>query len=179
MIVIDIETTGFDPATNHIVDIALVEINEGGVVVSEWTSKVRSIRIDERGLLMDPLSKIHGITAIEAALAPSWKSIGQVVAQRLRGQVVVGHNANGFDVPFLRTALERIGIRLEIAGVIDTLDQDRASRRTPGRHRLGDACAAWGIPLTNAHRALPDAQATAALAVRQAALLGWSGYTSG
>lgn len=178
MIVLDIETTGLDPHSDHIVDIALVEINEGGVVVSEWTSRVRSIRVDEQGMLRDPLSKVHGITAIEAAIAPSWKYVGREVARRLDGQIIVGHNAARFDVPFVRAALARIGIHITVAGVIDTLQQDRASRYTTGRHRLGDACDAWGIPLVDAHRALPDARATAALAIRQSVLLGWP-YTSG
>lgn len=174
MIVLDIETTGLDPADHHIVDIALVYMNEGGVVVDEWTSRVRSVRFDENGTLLDPLSHIHGITADEAAAATPWRIVGTEVAARLDGQVLVGHNAARFDVPFIQAALARIGLTITPAAVLDTLVRDRLSRRTSGRRTLGAVCDAWGIPLVNAHHALDDARATALVAVGQSALLGWA-----
>lgn len=175
MIVLDIETTGLSINRDHIVEIALVTINEGGLVVDEWSTRVRSIRYDEDGELRDPLTRIHGITAQEAAAATPWSIVGPEIAARLNGQVIVGHNVTGFDIPFLRRALERLGITLRPAGVIDTLVRDRVSRYTEGRHTLGAACDAWGIPLTKAHNALADARATAQLAVGQSVLLGWAG----
>ena len=173
LIALDLETTGLRGDRDLITEVAVVAFTETGRIVSEWSTKVRAIPLDDHGYPVDPLTRIHGIPASDLARAPHWRHIAHRVAHALNGATIVGHNARRFDVPFLEQACARVGRSFTPAGIIDTLERDRLSRHTSGRHRLTDACAAWGIPLTP-HRALADTRATVALATRQAALLGWT-----
>ena len=173
MKVFDLETTGFDGATAYVTEVAIVTLTEAGTITDRWSTVVRVPAHDADGGLTDLLTRIHGITWADTLAAPTWAEVAPEVVARLNGEVVIGHNVDAFDLRFLRAALARAGHTLTVAGTLDTLKRDRATRITTGRHRLADACAAWGIPLTNAHRAMADTMATAALAARQAAVIGW------
>ena len=173
-VVVDIETTGLNRHDDRIIEVAIVRMDEAGIVRSSWSTLVRAVRLDKHGIPVDPLTFLHGITAAELLRAPRWENIAHRVAHALDGEIVIGHNVRNFDLPFIQNACAKVGRTFTPAGIIDTLERDRAVRHTTGRHRLQDACAAYGIPLTNAHRALGDSIATAALATRQAALIGWA-----
>lgn len=173
-VVVDIETTGLNRHDDHIIEVGIVRIDEGGIVRSSWSTLVRAVRLDKHGLPVDPLTFLHGITAKDLMSAPRWEHIAHRVASALHGEVIIGHNIRQFDLPFIQNACNRVGRTFTPAGIIDTLERDRQLRHTQGRHRLEDACAAYGIRHTNAHRALSDCYATAALATYQAALIGWN-----
>lgn len=174
MKVFDLETTGFRGDRDHLVEIAIVEIDESGAIRSEWSSLVRAWPMDDHGVPTDLLTRIHGIGWTDVAEAPTLRSLAPEIADRLSGEVVIGHNAARFDLPFLRAALDRVGVSIRPDRVIDTLVRDRMLRPI-GSHALGAACRAYGIPLIGAHRAIVDTRATAALATRQAAMIGWGG----
>lgn len=172
LVAVDLETTGLNPDRDLIAEVAVVVFTEAGTVLAEWATLVRAIPLDAHGYPADPLTRVHRIPPAALLAAPRWRHIAHRVAHVLEGATVVGHNVRAFDLPFLAAACGRVGRAFTPAGVIDTLERDRRSRHTLGRHRLADACAAWGLPAPS-HRALPDARAAAALATRQAALLGW------
>ena len=177
MKVFDLETTGFSGEVDQLVEIAIVEIDEGGVVRSEWSSLVRAFPTDSHGLPSDLLTRIHGIGWSDVRSAPTLRSLAPEIMDRLDGEVLIGHNAARFDLPFLTAALKRIGVTLTASRVIDTLVRDRAIRLDRNgvklRHTLSAACEAYQIPLIGAHRAIVDTRATATLAIAQSVTLGW------
>ena len=181
MQVFDLETTGADFRSptqggdrHYVAEVAIVTLAESGAVTDRWSTVVRVPLHDADGGLTDLHTRIHGITWGDTLAAPTWREVAGEVADRLTGEVVIGHNVDRFDLPFLRAALARAGHTLTVARTVDTLTRDRALRPV-GSHTLTAACKAWGLTLTGAHRALADTLATADLATRQAALIGWGG----
>jgi DNA polymerase III subunit epsilon len=151
--VIDVETTGFSARTERIVEIAMVRVEPGGAISERWVTLV------DPGRPPGP-SHVHGITTDVLAGAPTIADIAGAVAQRLAGCVLVAHNV-AFDLPFIAAELARAGTEMPDVQTVCTLE---ASRRqlTLASNKLASVCAHFGIPLTNAHSALADAEATAA-----------------
>lgn len=150
--VIDTETTGVYPS-DRVVEIAVVTVGLDGRVLDEFDTLVQPGRDLSAG-------HIHGITASMVADAPRWDEIAGDVALRLHGACLVGHNV-AFDRRMLAAEYERLASGLHADAVVDTLY---------GAHgRLSHVCAAHGIPLDGAHRALTDARACARLLVAIAA----------
>ena len=151
---VDLETTGLHPKTDRIIEIGAVRVRSG-CPVKTWRTFVNPGR-----KLEEQTKEITGITQEEVDKAPD---IGQVLPECLAfldGDVLVGHSLL-FDYSFLKKAAVNAGLSLEARG-IDTLKLARKYLpQLPGRG-LGALCLHYGIP-HQAHRALGDALATAAL----------------
>jgi DNA polymerase-3 subunit epsilon len=164
--VIDVETTGLRPSWHdRIVEIAVVQLDAVGTLQREWCTLVNP------GRDLGP-QNIHGITAAEARRAPSFQQVsGQVVAM-LRKRVVVAHNLT-FDVPFLASEYERLGVEVPLAPDLGLCTMRLAGQFLPtARRGLADCCRTAGIALTQAHSALHDARAAAQLLAHYLAATG-------
>ena len=154
LVVVDTETTGFDPQHGHeLVEVATVTLADGAIT-AEWSSLVRPGRP-----IPPEASTIHGITDAMTSSAPAPAEI----AVRLRASVaehfLVFHNAC-FDLPFLRALLRGAGQRPLLAPVLDTLGLARGLFG-PGGNSLAALARRLGLPDETAHRALADARTTA------------------
>lgn len=162
IMVLDTETTGFDPTQGHeLVEVARVSI-VNGVLGEEWSSLIRPSRP-----IPPDASAIHGITDAMTASAPS----ASEVAARLRADcgdfALALHNAE-FDLPFLRALLRGAGQPLLSAPVLDTLGLARGLFG-PGGNSLPALAKRLGLTAERAHRALGDARTTARAALVLAA----------
>ncbi|MFZ9628756.1 MAG: exonuclease domain-containing protein [Ilumatobacteraceae bacterium] len=158
--VVDVETSGRPPTRHRVLQIGLVTIDGNGTVLDRWATLVGPGLAIWRSV--GP-SDVHGIRRRDLVLAPRPRRAFGELARRLAGTRVVAHNAP-FDLAFLRAEAARAGIDLPLDRPLCTLQLSRSL--DPGRqlsHRLVDACARRGIDLVNAHDALADAEATAAL----------------
>ena len=90
--------------------------------------------------------------------------------------VIVGHNV-GFDISFIEAALAD-GTRIEPGTYLDTLVIARAGYPDLDAHKLGDLVEFFGLEVDPKHRALADAEATAAL-LQGMADLGQEGKSCG
>lgn len=149
-VVVDVETTGFG-ALDRVVEIAILTLDP-----ETWETQ------DEFDTLVNPERDIgptgvHGVTPGMVELAPVFAEVLSPVAQRLRGAVLIAHNLP-FDTRMMRYEFERYGVPIDFGRGWCTLQATGA--------KLGVACQEEGIRLTNAHRALADARATAELARR-------------
>lgn len=156
--VLDIETTGFSPTKDRIVEIAIVRLDINGVFVDEWVTRVNPDR---------PVgaTHVHGITQADVIDKPRFAEIAGEIARRLNKTVVVAHNAS-FDVGFLKEEFDAAGWEFPQIPVFCTLDWSYQYYPQQPRHRLEDCCNYHGVELVGAHSALGDAQATAKLLVR-------------
>jgi len=154
--VIDLETTGLSPgAHERIVEVAVVHADENGVITGEWETLVNPQR-------HVGAEHIHGIRAVDLIDAPSFADIANDIADLLSGRVIVAHNAR-FDRGFLSAEFGRTPHPMpDDAPTLCTMQLARELLPGAGRS-LADCCAAFDIPLENAHRALVDAHATAEL----------------
>ena len=93
--VVDIETTGSDPARDRITEIAVIEI-DGFEVSGEWSTLVNpGVR------LPSPIQALTGITEDMLAAAPRFADLAEELHERLQGRLFIAHNAR-FDYGFLR-----------------------------------------------------------------------------
>ncbi|MGB5796478.1 MAG: RecQ family ATP-dependent DNA helicase [Mycolicibacter algericus] len=149
MAVLDIETTGLNPRKDSVWEIALV-------------------RLDGK-----PLAHV-AVTLPSGATSPSDDNLGTemsldealrfVETQLTDVGLLVGHNLLEFDIPFLRTAALRAGIEplgtppcadsMHLSVLVDVAMPNRA---------LADLTEHFKVDRADAHRAMPDATATAAV----------------
>jgi DNA polymerase-3 subunit epsilon len=154
--VVDVETTGLNPATTRVLECAVVELACDGRVLREWASLVSVPGEGELGA-----SWLHGITRSMLTSAPSFQELAGELATQLAGHVVVGHVLD-FDLAHLAAEYARCGFvmpDLRRAGIC-TRDLARA-HLPPGPRSLLACCDALGVPCPAAHTALGDALATA------------------
>lgn len=155
MVVVDLETTGTDPAQDAITEIGAVKVR-GGEVLGEFRSFV-----DPRRPIPAYIASLTGITDATVRGAPDIETVLPLFLEFARGCALVAHNAR-FDIAFLKAAAARIDHPWPAPPVLDTL---RLARLAYGRdevrnHRLGTLAAHVGATTSPDHRALSDARAT-------------------
>ena len=166
--VVDVETTGFAPEKERLVEVGVVILDADGVETDTFCT------------LLDPgrdpgPTHIHGISATMLDGAPTFSAIHPYLAARLSGRVVVGHNVDGFDLSFLRAECRRTGGDRLVPGPLATVDTLRVAQQhlgLRGRARLVDCCDHFGLSWTDHHSALGDAMVTASLFRSMRAALG-------
>jgi len=149
--VVDVETTGFSPVNDRIVEVACVLV-DGDRVVDRWATLVRpGIAIPARA------TEVHGITNAMVAGAPTLGGILGRLRDLCGARVVVAHYAR-FDLSFLHD--------LHVENAICTLKLARALIPEAPNHRNQTLRSVLRIDeavgeALDAHRALDDALVTA------------------
>jgi DNA polymerase III epsilon subunit family exonuclease len=92
--VIDVETTGFSPAADRVVEIGCAEV-EGDQIVARWSTLVNPGRA-----IPAEATAVHGITDAMVARAPSLKPALKYARRLCRGRIVAAHSAR-FDLSFV------------------------------------------------------------------------------
>jgi len=156
--VVDVETTGFNPGPDRVVEVAVVRMSPTGVIEEQFVSLV------DPGRDVGP-TWVHQITDEMVAGAPSFGDIAGDVLELFDGAVVVAHNA-GFDGGFLGFELAHAGIETPTVPAACTMQLARWSRLDVPNFKLVTCCDALGLTNTGAHSALGDAVVTAQLAAR-------------
>lgn len=156
--VVDVETTGFSN-TDRVVELGIVILDDDGERLYEWSTLINPMRDI-------PNAAIHGISAKDVAVAPTFDQVADDVATLLDGKILVAHNA-GFDSRMLSLEFARVG--LVMAGLTDghVCTLRLAQQALPLESRSLAAClAVFGIHNEQAHSALSDARATGQLFAR-------------
>ncbi len=157
-VVVDVETTGTNAEMADLVEIAAVRV-KGGKITDRWSTFVNPGR---------PIfgNQMHGITDKDVKGAPSPAEAAKKALAFVGDATIVGHSV-GFDIAFLEAALGD-GTRIEKGRYLDTLTLARDGYPDLPSYTLGELSKFFGIQLQQAHRALPDAEATAELLVTMA-----------
>jgi len=103
-VVWDLETTGLDPKTCEIVEVAALRIEDGEIVDSYTAILNHDIDIPEQA------SNIHGITREKAKAegVDPVKGIERLLDLITGWEATVTHNGHRFDIPFLLETLKRL-----------------------------------------------------------------------
>ncbi len=158
-VVFDLETTGFSPNVNEIIEIGAVKL-KGGRIIDRFARFVRprnGIPVEVQRLTGILPETVAGADGLEAVLPEFMEYIGN--------SVLVAHNA-GFDTGFLSVGLSRLANSALTNPVLDNLGLARALLPKLKKHKLKTLAAEFGVPLENHHRAVDDAEATAAIFLR-------------
>ena len=150
-IVFDLETTGLNPASEEITEIAAVRVVEGEIRDSFQTY------VNPHKPIPAEITELTGISDETVADAPDLdKAVPEFLAWAGEGQYpLVAHNA-GFDMGFLRTACQRLGIEREFTS-IDTLEMSRLMLTHMHKFKLNILAKELQVGPFEHHRASEDA----------------------
>ncbi len=157
-VVVDTETTGLRPGPDRVIELAAVRVR-GGEVVDSFHSLLNP------GRRIPPfITKFTGISQEMVSDAPVAKEVIPDFLTFIEGAILVGHNL-GFDLNFLCHEA-RLLDRIFPADGLDTIPLAR--RFLPGlkRFKLDMVAEHLQIPFSQRHRALGDAEVTAAVFLR-------------
>lgn len=154
-VVFDIETTGFSPINDGITEIGAVKVINGSVEdrYSTFVNPEKSIP-----------AKVTELTGITNDMVRNERTISEVLPEFLEfcgDAALVAHNAS-FDVSFIREKARKIDLDIKPI-VVDTLALARLLLLDLKRHKLNQVAKYLKISLENHHRAVDDANATAAI----------------
>ncbi|QWA13641.1 ribonuclease T [Sodalis ligni] len=174
-VVIDVESAGFNAATDALLEIAAVTLNmdvEGWLVPDQTLhfhvepfpgSLLQPEALAFNGI--DPSNPLRGAVSEYDALHEIFKMVRKGIKdQGCNRAVIVAHNA-GFDHGFLMAAAERANLKRNPFHPFATFDTAALSGLVLGQTVLAKACAAGGIEFDSrqAHSALYDTERTAEL----------------
>lgn len=162
-VVFDIETTGFSPVSNRIIEIGAVKVVNGEITDRFSTFVNPQVPIPFR---IEKLTNINDSMVMDAPL------IETVVPEFLDfcgDAILVAHNAS-FDMSFIKENVQRQHLNREFT-YVDTLGIARVLLPNQAKHTLDAVCKTLGISLENHHRAVDDAEATAQMFVKMIPML--------
>ncbi len=157
-VVFDLETTGFSPETNRIIEIGAVKVQNGKIVEKFSTFVNPQVPIPFR---IEQLTSINDSMVIDAPV------IADILPEFMKfceGCVMVAHNAD-FDMSFIKKNCQRLDIPCKPT-IVDTVALARVLLPNLNRFKLDTVAKALGVSLENHHRAVDDAGCTAEIFVK-------------
>ena len=162
-VVFDIETTGFSPVNNKIIEIGAVKIRQGEIT-------------DRFSVFVNPgvpiPFEIEKLTSINDSMVMDAPPIEVILPQFLnfcQDAVLVAHNAN-FDMSFIMENAKRQGLSRKFT-FVDTLGIARVLLTHQAKHTLDAVAKTLSLSLENHHRAVDDAECTAHIFLKFSAML--------
>jgi DNA polymerase-3 subunit alpha (Gram-positive type) len=157
-VVFDIETTGFSPVNNRIIEIGAVKVRNGEIIDRYSTFVNPDVPIP---------FEIEKLTGIRDDMVMDYPQIDVILPQFLEfcdGAIMVAHNAN-FDMSFIMENCRRLGYPSEFT-YVDTVPMARVLLPNQAKHTLDAVAKTLNISLDNHHRAVDDAECTAHIFVK-------------
>lgn len=157
-VVFDIETTGFSPVNNRIIEIGAVKVAKGKIVDRFSTFVNPDVPIP---------FEIEKLTSINDGMVMDAPFIEQVLPEFLAfcgDAVLVAHNAS-FDMSFIKENALRQKIKKKFT-YVDTVGIARILLPHQAKHTLDAVAKTMGVSLENHHRAVDDAEATAEIFIK-------------
>ncbi|HEY9179316.1 MAG TPA: 3'-5' exonuclease [Candidatus Baltobacteraceae bacterium] len=154
--VIDLETTGFSPLTDRVVEAACVLV-EHRTITRTWSSHVNPARP-----IPEYATRVHGITDADVASAPPFEFVQRKLRRLCEGAIVVAHNAS-FDLSFLPLLAPLPSLcTLRLARQRFPTAPNHKNQTLRAYLRVDELLPLHGTP----HRALADALVTAGILLR-------------
>ncbi len=157
-VVFDLETTGFSPVKDAIIEIGAVKVS-GGEITDHYSVFVNPKR---------PIPyRITELTSITDSMVSDAETIDAILPEFLafcEGCCLVAHNAE-FDVSFIEAKAEELGIETDFT-VLDTVQMARLLLTNLNKFKLNTVCKHLGIVQEHHHRAVDDARVTAEVFLR-------------
>ena len=153
-LVVDTETNGLARERCELTEVGCVLVG-GGELHERWSSLVGVSAPLSRGI-----QRFTGISQAMVDAAPAPEAVLPELARRMRGRVLVAHNAS-FDRRVLRQAFERAALTWPDPPVLCTVAMARRLAPLQKRRGLATLADALGVEVEGVHRALPDAETCA------------------
>lgn len=149
-VVIDLETTGLDPAVDEIIEVGLVHVKQG-VIVNQYHCYVKPTRN-----ISDEIKRLTGITnqILEEEGVTAEKAFEDTM-RFIEQKEIVGYNTK-FDISFLEALGSRMNRDLTITKCKDILDMARRKIRGLENYKLKTVADYFECDTSMMHRALQD-----------------------
>ena len=157
-VVFDLETTGFSPIKDKIIEIGAVRVENGKI-----TEKFSTF-VNPKIPIPFTITQLTGISDQMVMDAPDIKTVLPQFLEFVKDAVLVAHNAS-FDVGFIEQNMRYQNMTPDFTSV-DTVALARVLLPTLTKYKLNVVAKALDISLKNHHRAVDDAGATAEIFVR-------------
>lgn len=161
LFVIDLETTGVDPATDRIVEFAYLRFGPNPNVAKE----AYSILINPGVPIPAAAVAVHDISDGDVASAPRWSQLAASVARGFTNCDFAGKNVR-FDLKLLSAEMARANVAWSYEGA-RIVDADRVEQLLEPRDLTSLYKRRLGKDLVDAHGALTDCHAVAEVLVAQ------------
>ena len=174
-VVVDVETGGFNPETDALLQVAavLLRMDQRGRLYrhetpSRHVQPFEGANHDPKSLEVNGINPFHPLRIAHPekdALAHVFRAIREEVKlNACKRAILVGHNA-GFDLSFINRGAERSGLKRNPFHPFSSLDTVTLSAMAFGQTVLARAVQAAGMPwdTAEAHSAVYDAEKTADL----------------
>lgn len=151
LVVLDLETTGFDVYNDEIIEFAAISIQDG-----KDEPEILNFLCSPRQTVSGRILRLTGITQEELNQAQPLEVHQEEILNFLQDAVLIGHNVD-FDLGFLQHSFN-----VHFPNQIwDTLEIARILFPNLSKYRLVDLIRQLDLdPIERSHRALPDVQAT-------------------
>lgn len=167
-VVFDLETTGFSPIKDKIIEIGAVKVEHG-----EITDKFSTF-VNPKVPIPFQITQLTSITDQMVIGAPDIETVLPQFLEFIGDAALVAHNAS-FDVSFIEQNCRYQDIQPDFTSV-DTVAMARILLPTLSKYKLNVVANALHISLENHHRAVDDAGATAEIFVKFVEMLKDRGF---
>ena len=157
-VVFDLETTGFSPIVNKIIEIGAVKVTDGKITDRFSTFVNPEVPIPFR---------IEELTGIKDDMVITADTIEVILPQFMefcKDAIMVAHNAE-FDMGFIRRNCELQNLPCKFT-IVDTVSMARILLPNLNRFKLDTVAKALNVHLGNHHRAVDDAACTADIFIK-------------
>ena len=162
-VVFDLETTGFSPSKNQIIEIGAVKVVNGSITERFSTFVNPKVPIPFE---IEQLTSINDDMVLDA---PTIDEILPKFMEFCQDAVMVAHNAD-FDMSFIKHNCSALGLKCEKT-VLDTVALSRVLLPALNRFKLDTVAKALNVSLAHHHRAVDDAACTAEIFVKLVEML--------
>lgn len=159
IVAIDTETTGRDPASDRVVEVACVRWERGQITLR------KSWLVNPGRPIPKEAFDVHGISDDAVKDAPAFAAIVPELLEAMTGAIPLAYNAE-FDRKMLTSELARLAASptpppafQKNVEWVDPLVWARELQKLEKSRALGEVAARLGIELNQAHRATDDAEA--------------------
>ena len=165
-IVVDVETTGSHPDKNRLTEIACVVVRDG-----EIRDKFTSL-VNPHQFIPQYIANMTGISNEMAFRAPEAADVLPQARKyfELENSIFVAHNVK-FDWGFVQSSLKRVKLPEIDIPMLCTLKLARKILPKEIKKNVGALADFFGVTVTDRHRALGDAEATAYILIEMLDIL--------
>jgi DNA polymerase-3 subunit epsilon len=153
LVILDLETTGVNIATDRIVEFSALKVSPGGA--EEWLT----MRLNPGIPISAEATRVHGITDADVANEPHFKDVAKRIAAFLEGCDLAGFNSMKFDIPILSEEFLRVNVDFNPARHryvdVQVIFHKKEQRTLSAAYRF--YC---NLELENAHSSKADTAAT-------------------
>jgi DNA polymerase III subunit epsilon len=153
IVVLDLEATGLNVASDRIVSIAMTKI------FADASTRHVEVRVNPKVVMTPEVIAVHGITNEMARGYPEFDAVADHVHGFVDGCDLLGFNLLNFDVPLLWEELYRVGIPWSLEGV-NVLDAGTIFKKMEERSLAAALQFYVGREHVDAHDATADVAAT-------------------